>query len=80
MEKILYVDTELLEEKIAKSGIKIGFICETLALSRQGFNKKRRGITPFKAAEVYVLCDLLDIRDDERAKIFTPSVTKKVSN
>lgn len=61
---------ELLEEYIANSGLKIGFIVKKLGITRQAFNYKRRGITPFKAAEVYVLCDLLHITDEDREKIF----------
>lgn len=67
--KTQYVDTGLLNDYIDDSGLKIRFICETLGLSRQGFDKKRNGKTPFKAAEIYVLCDLLNITDDKK-KIF----------
>lgn len=74
--KTLYVESNMLEKKMSESGLKIDFICNTLGLSNQGFSKKRKGITPFKAAEIYVLCDLLSIADDERTKIFTPKVEK----
>lgn len=67
------VDTQLLDEKIDDSGLRIGFIVEKLGLSRQGFDKKRKGKTPFRTSEVYVLCDLLKISDgDEKTKIFYP--------
>lgn len=73
MSKIQYVDSDELDKKIKDSGIKIDFIIDKLGLSRQGFYKKRKGLTPFKAAEVYVLCDILDIsNDDEKSKIFYP--------
>lgn len=72
MSKALYVDTELLEDKISESGLKIDYIVENLGLSRQGFSKKRKGITPFKVAEVYVLCDLLNIENADKVKIFYP--------
>lgn len=73
MVKTLYADTDALKEKISASGIKIGFLCEKLALSRQGFNKKINGKTAFKVAEVFVLCVLLSISDEEKEKIFLPS-------
>lgn len=65
------VNTQLLDAYIEKSGLKIGYICKKLGITRQAFGKKRRGISPFKAAEVYVLCDLCHIADD-RDKIFLP--------
>lgn len=72
MIKALYVDAELLDKKMSESGLKTGFICEQLGISRQGFAKKVKGITPFRASEVYVLCSLLLINSDERLKIFYP--------
>lgn len=65
------VDTQLLDEKIEASGLKIGYVVEKLGISRNGFNRKRKGNIPFRGAEVYVLCDLLGIRDDaEKQRIF----------
>lgn len=64
------VNTQLLDEYIENSGLKVGFIVEKLGISRQGFDKKRKGITPFRASEIYVLCDLCRIPDLERPKIF----------
>jgi hypothetical protein len=69
------LDTELLDKYIEDSGLKIGYICGMLGITRQAFGKKRRGITPFKAAEVYVLCDICHITDD-RDKIFLPKSVK----
>lgn len=69
------VNTQLLDEYIEKSGLKICYICERLGITRQAFGRKRRGISPFKAAEVYVLCELCHITDDKE-KIFLPSDVK----
>lgn len=67
------VNTELLDKKIEESGLKVSFIIEKLGLSHNGFYKKKNGITPFRAAEVYVLCDLLNISDEkEKNLIFIP--------
>jgi hypothetical protein len=68
--KVLNVNSELLDSYICRSGLKIGYICETLGLSRNGFDKKKNGKTTFRASEVYVLCDLLNIAAEDRKKIF----------
>lgn len=64
------INTQLLEKEIDGSGLKIGYIVEKLGISRQGFDKKRKGVIPFRASEVYVLCDLLKISDEKKPKIF----------
>ena len=64
------VDTLLLDDYIKKSGLRVDFIVKTLGISRQAFDKKRKGITSFRAPEVYVLCDLLKIPEDVKPKIF----------
>ena len=63
-------NTQLLDEKIEKSGFKVGYLVEQLGLSRNGFDKKRKGKTPFRYAEIYVLCDLLKLSDKEKRVIF----------
>lgn len=70
MQKTQYVDAELLDNYIEKSGLKIGYIVDNMGISRQAFDRKRKGIVPMKAAEVYVLCDLLKIPSFDRPKIF----------
>ena len=64
------VDTEMLNEYIKKSGYRIDFIVDTLGISRQAFDRKRKGDISFRAPEVYVLCDLLKIPEDVKPKIF----------
>lgn len=62
---------ELLDEKIAASGLQPSFIIKTLGISVNSFYRKKNNQQPFKAAEVYVLCDILKISDDEeKTKIF----------
>ena len=68
----MMVNTLLLDTKIEQSGLKLGFIVESLGLSRAGFNKKRKGKTPFRVSEIYVLCDLLKLSRKERDQIFFP--------
>ena len=70
MVKTQDVDTKLLDEYIKNSGLRIGYIVETLGISRQAFDRKRKGNISFRAPEVYVLCDLLKIPEDVKPKIF----------
>ena len=64
------VDTALLNEYIKKSGYRVDHIVDTLGISRQAFDRKRKGDISFRAPEVYVLCDMLKIPDDVKPKIF----------
>ena len=68
--KTHHIDKELLDKYIDKSGLKIGFIVDTLGISRQAFDRKRNGFVSFTAAEVYVLCDLLSIPSCDKCSIF----------
>lgn len=70
----LYVDSQLLKEKISQCGYKIGYLCEQMGISRQGLWKKMNGKSPFRVIEVNFLCNLLNLTDDERVKIFKPKV------
>lgn len=70
MVKTQNIDSELLNDYIQKSGIKIGYIIEQLGISRQAFDMKRKNINSFRASEVYVLCDLLRITAEDRERIF----------
>lgn len=72
MDKTQHIDSTLLENYIEKSGLKIGFIVNKLGISRQSFDMKRKGNTPFRASEVYVICDLLKISENDKSKIFCP--------
>ena len=64
------VDAQLLNEYINKSGLKINYILEQLVISYQAFDMKRKSRNSFRASEVYVLCDLLNITDDDKKRIF----------
>ena len=70
MIKTQNIDTELLDQAIIKSGLKTNYICETLGISRQAFDKKRKGKVAFRKAEVYVLSKLLRLSEDQEKKIF----------
>lgn len=64
------VNTQLLDKKIELSGLYIKHIIEQLGISRNGFDKKRKGKTPFRTAEIYVLCDLLHLNEEDKRNIF----------
>lgn len=66
------VDTELLEQAIDRSGLRVSYICEQLGITRQAFDRKRKGKYAFRQSEVYVLCSLLCLSVDEKIKIFFP--------
>lgn len=63
-------NTALLESYISESGLKVGYICEKLGLSRQGFRKKLTNESEFKASEINTLATLLGISTAERDQIF----------
>lgn len=72
MVKTSSVNTVLLDQAIADSGLKIGFIVEKLGITRQAFDRKRKGLIAFRKAEVYVLRDLLQLDDLREDEIFFP--------
>lgn len=64
-------NVSLLKKKIAKSGLKLGFIAESLGISYAWLNKKVNGQVSFKAYEIQILCDLLGINTlKEKDEIF----------
>lgn len=64
-------DTIRLREKIAENGLKQGFIAEKLGITSYGFAKKLNNETEFKASEIKILCDLLNITSlKEKESIF----------
>lgn len=72
VKKALYVDSDLLEKKLDGTVYRIEHIVNELGISRQAFDRKRKGVVAFRASEVFVLCTLLNITDDERSAIFRP--------
>lgn len=67
-------NTELLEEKILKSGLKKSYIAKVIGLTPYGLTLKVRNANEFKASEIEKLCNLLGITDlEERCAIFFAS-------
>lgn len=64
-------NTKLLKEWIKKSGLKQEFIAEKLNLSSYGFARKRDNLSKFDAAEINVLCEILNINSlEDRFAVF----------
>lgn len=64
-------DTNLLQEVIKKSGLKLQFLADSLGISRTALGNKIQNETEFKASEILALCVLLKIEDPElKEKIF----------
>lgn len=74
MVKTQNIDTALLDDAIEKSGLRVNYIIEKLGISRQAFDRKRKGRYAFRQSEVYVLCDLLNLDDCRRVQIFFPEM------
>ena len=64
------VNTKLLQQKIKDSGLKMGFIAEKLGRSRQALSDKIQGKTEFLPSEIRIICELLQLTDEERRLIF----------
>ena len=67
-------NTELLKDKIEKSGYKLKYIAEQIGITYYGFLKKVNNETEFKASEIQTLCDLLEIAGEEKEKFFLPNL------
>lgn len=73
-------NTELLYEKIKTSGLKLGFIAEKLDISYGWLKKKIEGEIAFKAYEIQILCEILNITDlEEKERIFFALNVEKTS-
>lgn len=63
-------NTSLLRKKIDESGYKLCFIASKLGITYQGFLKKINNETEFKASEMQILRELLNLTDAEFEQIF----------
>lgn len=64
-------DTQELLAIIEKSGLKKGFIASKLGITTYGFQRKVENKSQFKAEEIKILCEVLNITSlKEREKIF----------
>lgn len=64
-------NTEALKQKIKDQGLKQGYIADKLGLSAYGFANKVNNVSEFKATEISLLCDILNITSlKEKESIF----------
>lgn len=73
--KIQMNNTELLEEKIKESGKRKNYLAEKLGLSYAGFRNCVTNKAEFKASQIEILCEELNITSlKERQDIFFAKV------
>lgn len=63
-------NSELLIDKIEKSGYRINFIAKKVGISYQCLKNKINNVTEFRASEIQTLYDLLQLTEEERVQIF----------
>lgn len=63
-------NTMLLQKRIDESGYKINFIAKKCGLTYQGFIKKVKNESEFKASEIQILKELLNLSDEDSKAIF----------
>lgn len=59
-------NTKELQKAIEESGLRKGFIAEKLGITTYGLQKKVENRSQFKAGEIKILCDVLNITSLER--------------
>lgn len=74
-------DTLLLKEKIASSGLRIGFIANRLGIERTTLWKKVNNERSFKQKEIMQMCEILRIDSlEEKERIFFATDVDKNDN
>lgn len=63
-------NSQLLNEAIIDSGLKITYIANRLGITREGFYNKLKNETEFKASEIVVMQKILNLSNSKRDKIF----------
>ena len=63
-------NSKLLRQKIDESGYKLQFVAKKCGLTYYGFMKKVNNESEFKASEIAILKELLDLTYSETDQIF----------
>lgn len=63
-------NSELLKQAIRNRGIKLGWVADTLGITRQALSDKISNRTEFKASEINTLLTILDLTMQEGKDIF----------
>lgn len=66
----ILTNTQLLKDAIEMHGLKYKFIASKLNLSPYGLTKKINGTNQFKAEEISILCQILDLSFKQKEDIF----------
>ena len=61
-------NVKLLKKKIQLSGLKKSFIAMKLGVTPSTFSALLNGKSEFKASQIRVICELLDIKDAEEVR------------
>lgn len=64
------INKNLLESKMAESGLKRKYFCERLGLTYQGLSNKLKGENEFVSSEIKVLKEILHLSDKAVNDIF----------
>lgn len=73
MKETQLIDVDLFQKVVDESGYKESHIFEQLNMTRQAWIDKKKGRVPFRVPEVFMLCHILNITDDDlKTKIFYP--------
>jgi hypothetical protein len=70
-------DSERLREIIKNSGYKMKFLALSLNITPYGFQRKVDGVSDFNAAQIKILCKLLEIKLAEMEQIFFADSVEK---
>lgn len=63
-------DTQLFRDTVENRGLKYSFLAKELGITPYGLQKKIENRTEFKASEILILSDLLQLTADARERIF----------
>lgn len=63
-------NSRLLKMAMDESGYKVRFVAKQLNISYQALLNKLNNISEFKASEISILCELLNINMESRENIF----------
>ena len=66
------INSEMLQQEIKESGLKLSFIAEKSGMSLMSLNRKISGETDFKVSEIIKISEILRLSDELKVQIFLP--------
>jgi len=64
------INTELLRNTIKEKGVKYKYIASRCGITPYGLQKKIDNIYDFRLNEIIAICDVLDLSNEQKNKIF----------